>query len=1272
MTAVTHNTYGPPAIPCITPYTRAAAAKHRWPRRAADDRLLEVRRASERLLVGADVPYERALGPKGAVLGTPVSVCLCVGGGAKAPGRRRVCGAATAPRGSRAEAATPQPYSYPGARLGLVRIAAPTAAAPTPFCSTTTTNTTTTSSFSAMAVAQPSAYETLIQAATSEDLHGVENWELNIGVSDRVSADGPAGARTAIGALAPRIVHRDAGVRATALSVAHGIAENASPESRALVALASPVFCEALVQSATYRHASQAYRTKVLEYVENWHGQLQALGAPASAQADTMYTAMEAVRSTVAGGLARYHVEPPPPEQSVEELRREDEELRKALELSLQDSVDQDEWEPNIPEELRAALGAPAGAPAGVPRPPPPPPPPLPQSLQPSRPTSSATAPSGSAQMNSTRPASQGMPPTPLHPPPPPPPPPPHPQPSHSSAPTAPPAPRPVTRPTAETQPPRPTSPTESEKTWNSAQEEMEGETGAAPTSRAQQHASVPSTSDHTFQNAPQSFSQTAPALPKRTPASAAAAAAAAASTNPASGKDSNAPSRSHQSLTSTPPVEPGQNPPVATRSPPSVPAWTPTAVPGMVTDAPPPARVQALHDFAPDDEGELAMKRGDVITVLEAQFDHWWRGEAKGKIGIFPKNYVKELPTVTFESLMATARKEMDVEAMAPTIYSLLDRLRNPPGPASQYNAAADDELRNMYTASLTAWSNLVGVVNAYTTRLATMRALNETFETADKLFRESMHRALQKTSDITAQRSVPEASVSIPATSATMPLHLQALNYATAQHSQARLNRSNQGAHYASSAPQRVDTPPESSQAPTGPPQKQQPTPASYNPPTAQIRYPSPPPGLKPSDPAYAEWYYANIGIPPGTTATTSSVPANQAHSAVNRPNSVLPLGANNGPWQQTDTPASSQATPQLAQQSAQLQAVPQVTKSPPQAVPQPPPGLKPSDPAYAEWYYTTFGPPAGIAQHGPLTQVQAHNSSLASQQLAPGLDQDPHGTPTPVIGGQAVSASPPVFPAGAAVGSTSAPGSSSGTAGQLLNQDVPKDEEKRRLFEQARAEVAQHQQQLATSHSGTQHAPTSMSPVGTPSAGPIGHNDRPVPGATLGPIPNLASPDLPPGAPRDEEKRRLFEKAQAEVAQFQQQHTAAHVDANSMGRPLSTEPSAGPSAGGSNARSGSSQFGPTPSSAPDPVMEMPRDEEKRKLFERARAEVAQFQNQHQRQPFASPSNQGERAGSPGYQPGQVLPSLTAPYHPYPNNQHGPYAPDSHVESPPVYRPN
>lgn len=59
--------------------------------------------------------------------------------------------------------------------------------------------------------------------------------------------------------------------------------------------------------------------------------------------------------------------------------------------------------------------------------------------------------------------------------------------------------------------------------------------------------------------------------------------------------------------------------------------------------------RVRALHTFEPTEPGELGFEKGEVIKVVDRGYKDWWRGQLKGRTGIFPVNYVVSDHAINF-----------------------------------------------------------------------------------------------------------------------------------------------------------------------------------------------------------------------------------------------------------------------------------------------------------------------------------------------------------------------------------------------------------------------------------------------------------------------------------------------------------------------------------------------------------------------------------------------------------------------------------------------
>ena len=49
---------------------------------------------------------------------------------------------------------------------------------------------------------------------------------------------------------------------------------------------------------------------------------------------------------------------------------------------------------------------------------------------------------------------------------------------------------------------------------------------------------------------------------------------------------------------------------------------------------------------FSGQHDDELAFNVGDIITLISKEEEAWWKGELDGKQGVFPSNYVEEIPS--------------------------------------------------------------------------------------------------------------------------------------------------------------------------------------------------------------------------------------------------------------------------------------------------------------------------------------------------------------------------------------------------------------------------------------------------------------------------------------------------------------------------------------------------------------------------------------------------------------------------------------------------
>ena len=80
---------------------------------------------------------------------------------------------------------------------------------------------------------------------------------------------------------------------------------------------------------------------------------------------------------------------------------------------------------------------------------------------------------------------------------------------------------------------------------------------------------------------------------------------------------------------------------------------------------------VEALYDFEAQQDGDLSLKTGDKIQVLEKISPDWYRGKSNNKIGIFPANYVK--PAFTRSASPKSAEAASSSTVSLPVFTSII-----------------------------------------------------------------------------------------------------------------------------------------------------------------------------------------------------------------------------------------------------------------------------------------------------------------------------------------------------------------------------------------------------------------------------------------------------------------------------------------------------------------------------------------------------------------------------------------------------------------------
>jgi hypothetical protein len=61
--------------------------------------------------------------------------------------------------------------------------------------------------------------------------------------------------------------------------------------------------------------------------------------------------------------------------------------------------------------------------------------------------------------------------------------------------------------------------------------------------------------------------------------------------------------------------------------------------------------KCRVLFSYQPKHEDELELKSDDVVDFLTEVEDGWWKGRLRGRVGVFPSNFVEMLKNTTTEA---------------------------------------------------------------------------------------------------------------------------------------------------------------------------------------------------------------------------------------------------------------------------------------------------------------------------------------------------------------------------------------------------------------------------------------------------------------------------------------------------------------------------------------------------------------------------------------------------------------------------------------------
>ncbi|KAI8369909.1 hypothetical protein EDC96DRAFT_503811 [Choanephora cucurbitarum] len=165
-------------------------------------------------------------------------------------------------------------------------------------------------------------------------------------------------------------------------------------------------------------------------------------------------------------------------------------------------------------------------------------------------------------------------------------------------------------------------------------------------------------------------------------------------------------------------------------------------------------SRVRALYDFQPTEQGELGFEKGDIIRVIESVYRDWWKGELRGKTGIFPVNYVEKIVDPSPSDLLKEAATENEVINETRNIDRLLEMLSSADS-QSKNSFSDDDELQNLYNSTLSIRPKLVKLIEKYSLKKDELVALNEKFMQARTMYDSMLSNSIARYSNTAAGQS-------------------------------------------------------------------------------------------------------------------------------------------------------------------------------------------------------------------------------------------------------------------------------------------------------------------------------------------------------------------------------------------------------------------------------------------------------------------------------------------------------------------------------------
>ncbi|CAG7836213.1 unnamed protein product [Allacma fusca] len=111
----------------------------------------------------------------------------------------------------------------------------------------------------------------------------------------------------------------------------------------------------------------------------------------------------------------------------------------------------------------------------------------------------------------------------------------------------------------------------------------------------------------------------------------------------------------------------------------------------------------RCFYPYAAQNEDELELQEGDIVTIISksCEDEGWWRGELRGKTGLFPDNFVKIIPPSELQTSTNTSTTKITAQGEAPIPAA---KKEPPPPPADSADGAVGSKSKDVGTKKLTS----------------------------------------------------------------------------------------------------------------------------------------------------------------------------------------------------------------------------------------------------------------------------------------------------------------------------------------------------------------------------------------------------------------------------------------------------------------------------------------------------------------------------------------------------------------------------------------